>query len=71
MAQPFSFVCYWRGGELGLRLIAIVLCVAMLLQITNLATSGDNQQARRKAIMDIFATGIGSALLLGFATIVM
>lgn len=43
---------------------------AMILQITKLAASGDNEQARRKAIMGILTTGIGVALL-GSATIVI
>ena len=43
---------------------------AMILQITKLAASGDNQQARSKAIMGILTTGIGVALL-GSATVVI
>lgn len=51
-------------------ILTITCFGAMILQITKLAASGDNEQARRKAIMGILTTGIGVALL-GSATIVI
>lgn len=51
-------------------ILTVTCFAAMILQITKLAASGDNEQARRKAIMGILTTGIGVALL-GSATIVI
>lgn len=51
-------------------ILTITCFGAMILQITKLAASGDNEQQRRKAIMGILTTGIGVALL-GSATIVI
>lgn len=50
--------------------LTLTCFAAMILQITKLAASGDNEQARRKAIMGILTTGVGVALL-GSATIVI
>ena len=46
------------------------MLIFMLIQFTKLGAAGDNEMARKKAIMGILTTGIATALL-GGATIVV
>ena len=50
--------------------LTITMIIFMLIQITKLGASGDNEMARKKAIMGILTTGIATALL-GGVTIVI
>lgn len=51
-------------------ILTITMLIFMLIQFTKLGASGDNEMARKKAIMGILTTGIATALL-GGATIVI
>ena len=51
-------------------ILTITMLIFMLIQFTKLGASGDNEMARKKAIMGILTTGIATALL-GGATIVV
>ena len=44
--------------------------LGMIFSMSKLATAGDNEQARKKAIMGILTSGIGVALL-GSATVII
>lgn len=50
--------------------LTITMLIFMLIQITKLGASGDNEMARKKAIGGILTTGIATALL-GGVTIVI
>jgi len=50
--------------------LTITMLIFMLLQFTKLGAAGDNEMARRKAIMGILTTGIATALL-GGSTVVI
>lgn len=51
-------------------ILTITMLIFMLIQFTKLGASGDNEMARKKAIMGILTTGIATALL-GGATIIV
>lgn len=51
-------------------ILTITMLIFMLIQFTKLGASGDNEMARKKAIMGILTTGIATALL-GGATIII
>lgn len=51
-------------------ILTITMLIFMLIQFTKLGAAGDNEMARKKAIMGILTTGIATALL-GGATIVV
>ncbi|MDE7246243.1 MAG: hypothetical protein K2O18_20025 [Oscillospiraceae bacterium] len=51
-------------------ILTITMLIFMLLQFTKLGAAGDNEMARKKAIMGILTTGIATALL-GGATIIV
>ena len=53
-----------------LGILAITMLIFMLIQITKLGASGDNEMARKKAIGGILTTGIATALLGGSAIVV-
>lgn len=50
--------------------LTITMLIFMLIQFTKLGAAGDNEMARKKAIMGILTTGIATALL-GGATIIV
>ncbi len=50
--------------------LTITMLIFMLLQFTKLGAAGDNEMARKRAIMGILTTGIATALL-GGATIII
>lgn len=50
--------------------LTITMLIFMLIQFTKLGAAGDNEMARKKAIMGILTTGIATALL-GGSTIVV
>lgn len=51
-------------------ILTITMLIFMLIQFTKLGAAGDNEMARKKAIMGILTTGIATALL-GGATLVV
>lgn len=51
-------------------ILTITMLIFMLIQFTKLGAAGDNEMARKKAIMGILTTGIATALL-GGATIIV
>lgn len=51
-------------------ILTITMFIFMLIQFTKLGAAGDNEMARKKAIMGILTTGIATALL-GGATIIV
>ena len=51
-------------------ILTITMLIFMLIQFTKLDAAGDNEMARKKAIMGILTTGIATALL-GGATIIV
>lgn len=51
-------------------ILTITMLIFMLIQFTKLGGAGDNEMARKKAIMGILTTGIATALL-GGATVVV
>lgn len=51
-------------------ILTITMLIFMLIQFTKLGAAGDNEIARKKAIMGILTTGIATALL-GGATIIV
>jgi len=51
-------------------ILTITMLIFMFIQFTKLGASGDNEMARKKAIMGILTTGIATALF-GGATIVI
>lgn len=51
-------------------ILTITMLIFMLIRFTKLGASGDNEMARKKAIMGILTTGIATALL-GGATIIV
>lgn len=55
----------WISG-----LISVLMIMCLLIQISKLGTAGDNEMARRKAIMGIMTSGVALALF-GSSTIVV
>lgn len=51
-------------------ILTITMLIFMLIQFTKLGAAGDNEMARKKALMGILTTGIATGLL-GGATIIV
>ena len=51
-------------------ILTITMLIFMLIQFTKLGAAGDNEMARKKAIMGILTTGIATALLGGSSIVV-
>lgn len=51
-------------------ILTITMIIFMIIQITKLGAAGDNEVARKKAIMGILTTGIATALFGGLTIVV-